>query len=538
MIMYGLKPLVVDALAAGKGRRRTTLDVIGAGPRTICGVLEIKGMRPSLTRVETVLSGDFSVEGFDFLLASGMKNDSVAVRNLIAMWRRKNKGPVLIGGPISSEPLKVLYRTKGDIAILGEGEATLVELLDAGLNKGQLPSIESLMKIKGISFREWGEVKFTSLRKVLPREQFNKFIPSTSVISYYHLHFAARVYVEIVRGCSNYGRAKLGRVGEVCNDCGGCTEASLVDRYYCPMGIPPGCGYCSVPSLFGPPKSRERKKIVSEITKLLDEGAARFVLSAPCFLDYGRDYLVQPEPLTDPSYPEPNYNEIDNLLSSLFSLENFKQKEASILIENLKASLVTKKTAETLGKYLSGSTVSIGLETGSEKHSRMLGRHSTPEEVLKAIKRLSRAGIRPYVYVIYGLPGQDKETVELTVNAIRESVLNGAERIILYKFQALPMSCFSSEPSAASFRNDPGSRRIYEAAKKANTEAKKLLVDKEIKVIISEKYARDKRYSVAYPLYHGPVVLVRTADKLIGQVTDVKVLKMYSDRMVEGVLTR
>ena len=533
-----MKTLVVDALASGKGRRKTTLDVIGAGPRTICGVLESNGLYPSLTRVETVLSGDFSVEGFDVLLVSGMKNDSVAVRSLVKLWRKNNNGPVLIGGPISSEPFKVLRRTMGDIAIIGEGEVTLEKLLDLGLVTGQMPSEDCLSTIKGISFKRGDGFKFNSLKGVMSRERFNRFKPSTRVISHYPLYYASRVYVETVRGCSNYSRAKVGLVGETCNSCGKCTEGFLADRYYCPMDIPPGCGYCSVPSLFGPPKSRKKTEIVSEITQLLDMGVSRFVLSAPCFLDYGRDYLVDPEPLTDPRYPEPNYCEIDDLLSSLFSLEKFKQGKASVLIENVKASLITDKAAEILGEYLSGTTFSIGLETGSEQHSRMLGRHSTPEEVIEAIRRLSRVGIKPYVYVIYGLPGQNNETVDMTVKAIQESFMNGAERIILYRFQALPMSCFSKEPSAASYRKDLGSRRIYEVAKKANLEAKNLLLNRNMKVIISEKYYRDKRYNVAYPMYNGPVVLVKTADEQIGQINEVKIVRILSDRMVEGILTR
>ncbi|NIU85555.1 MAG: B12-binding domain-containing radical SAM protein, partial [Candidatus Thorarchaeota archaeon] len=165
----------------------------------------------------------------------------------------------------------------------------------------------------------------------MPRELFNRFKPSTRVISNYPLHYAARVYVETVRGCSNYNRARVGLVGGLCSYCGECTQGSLPDRYYCPIGIPPGCGYCSVPSLFGPPKSREKTEIELEIAQLLDRGVSRIVLSAPCFLDYGRDYLVDPDPLTDPSYPEPNYSEIDDLLSSLYSLEKLKQGKASVL---------------------------------------------------------------------------------------------------------------------------------------------------------------------------------------------------------------
>ena len=48
----------------------------------------------------------------------------------------------------------------------------------------------------------------------------------------------------------------------------------------------------------------------------MKEGVTRIVLSAPCFLDYGRDLLVEPEPLTDPRSPESNYNEIEKLLTA------------------------------------------------------------------------------------------------------------------------------------------------------------------------------------------------------------------------------
>ena len=50
-----MKPLIVDTLASGKGTRLTTRDVIGAGPRTVAGVLEKHGMEPTIVPVERYL---------------------------------------------------------------------------------------------------------------------------------------------------------------------------------------------------------------------------------------------------------------------------------------------------------------------------------------------------------------------------------------------------------------------------------------------------------------------------------------------------
>ncbi len=120
---------------------------------------------------------------------------------------------------------------------------------------------------------------------------------------------------------------------------------------------------------------------------------SRVVLSAPCFLDYGRDLLVEPEPLTDPRNPEPNYDEIEKLLSSLTDIPRIKDETAAFMIENIKASLVKEKAAKLLGTYLTGTPVSIGFETGSETHSELMGRPSTPRETLTAIGRLKKSGL-------------------------------------------------------------------------------------------------------------------------------------------------
>jgi radical SAM superfamily enzyme YgiQ (UPF0313 family) len=522
-----VKALIVDTLASGKGERKATRDAIGAGPRALAGIFEVRGIDVSIIEAETILMGDFP-RGFNLLLMSGMTGDIHAIRRVTSRWEG---GPVLIGGPVTSDSEQALRKTGSDIAVVGEGEETLSELLDMRLSNGELPDEDSLRKIRGLAFKTDGDPEWTKLRRVMPRQTFDKFKPSTSTIRGYNLYRSARVYVEVLRGCSNYHRSLLN--GD-CKTCGKCRNGPLIERYDCPLGTPPGCGYCSVPSLYGTPKSRSAVRIKEEVVALLNEGVSRIVLSAPCFLDYGRDLLVEPEPLTDPRSPEPNYDEIEKLLSSLMDISRMKDETAAFMIENLKASLVTEKAAKLLGRYLNGTPVSIGFETGSDSHSELLGRPSTPKETLNAIRRLRRVGLKPYVYFIHGLPGQTKETVEKTVKAIEASRDEGAERIILYRFQSLPMSAFSGYPSAPPNVRDPGSQKIHETAAKANMRAKESMIGKVMRVVVAERYDRNKRMLVAYPLKHGPVVLIESPESWEGRIIDIEVTGVATERIVKG----
>jgi len=530
-----VNPLIVDALAAGRGRRTATRDVIGAGPRAVAGVLEGRGLRPRIAVAEVVLEGRVELRAYDLLLVSGMTSDLTAVRRVIARWRAASTGPVVVGGPVSSDPRDALVRARGDVAVIGEGEQTLEELLDLGLDRGRLPAKEDLEGMPGVAYLDGGAVRVSRLRPAMGREAYDRLAPSIQAVRDYPLYHAARVYVEVLRGCSNYLRARAALPAGACEGCGRCRSGGLEERYDCPLGVPPGCGYCSVPSLYGPPKSRSVEGICREVRGLLAEGIRRIVLSAPDLLDYGRDLLVEPEPLTDPRHPKPNYEALEELLSRLTELADFG-RDASLMIENIKGNLVTERAARLLGRYLPGTPVNIGFETGSREHSLQLGRPSTPEENLRAVRRLKRAGLKPYVYFIHGLPGQTRETVDATVRTISESVEAGAARIILYRFQPLPMSTFSDRPAAPPAARDPLSHRIHEAAQRANRTLKEELVGRRLRVVVAEAYGRDRRLHVAYPLQHGPVVLLEGAEGRVGEVVEAIVVGVVSDRMVRGRL--
>jgi radical SAM superfamily enzyme YgiQ (UPF0313 family) len=529
-----VKPLIVDALAHGKGGRKVTLDVIGAGPRTLAGILEEYNLKPKIVTADNFMLN--KQKDHDILLVSGMTSDITTVRRVIRKWRKRSNSQIVVGGPLTSEPIRSIKKTRADVGVVGEGEETLRELLEKGLKEGVLPSNDELRNIRGIVFNDKKDIIFTGFKPPISKLVFNGIQPSTNTIKYYPIYYAARVFVEVVRGCSNYYRTRLGPLGETCVNCDNCFEGGLYDRYDCPTHIPPGCGYCSVPSIYGPPKSRSVESIRNEVEGLINEGVHRIVLSAPGFLDYGRDLLVNPAPLTDPRKPEPNYEEVETLLSTLYEINEIASGQVSLMIENIKAVLVTQKAANIFSKYLAGTPVNIGFETGSETHCRQLGRPDTPKEIFKAIERLITAGVKPYVYFIYGLPGQTQKSAESTVKAIEQSMKLGSERVILYRFRSLPMSAFMSCPSGAPIKKDPISKIIYKAANEANRKSKKALINKKVSVIIAEKYSRKEKFLIAYPMKHGPVMLLEGNSKLIGKVVSAKITGIASDRMVYGKL--
>ena len=529
--------LIVDALATGHTLRKVTLDVIGSGPRTISGVLEKFGLDVRILPSSLISKKREVLRSADILMVSAMTSDIPAARKVLKQWRKYNKeGISIIGGPITLNDYDALIKAGYQISVRGEGEKTLTELLRIIERcEGRLDE-EELVKVKGVSFKDTqGKIHINPPRELLTIKEYNTYMPSTERILDYPFYFAARVYVEILRGCSNFYRPTIPLPdGRACDFCNVCRTGPLKARLFCHVNIPPGCGYCSVPAVFGAPRSRRVKMIKKEIEELLDKGVRRIVLSAPGFLDYGRDFLVQGEPLTDPREPLPNLDKIEELLNALTELPKIASGKAALLIENLKASLLTEAAAKVISRYLPGTTIHLGCETGSEKHAEQIGRPVLPKEVIKAVKILNKYNLKAAVYFIHGLPGQTLEIARETVETMYKLYREGIDKITLYRFQPLPMSAFENFPHAPPAVKDPASKLIYDAVNDINLKLKKKLKGKTMKVIPTEIYRRNKKYLVSYPLEYGPVVILKGNKNLINKIITVKVIREVTPKLVEG----
>ncbi len=524
-----MRVIVVDALAREHGKRVVTVDAIGAGPRAVAALVESRGFRVQLYPLEAVLQDPRILGEHDVLMVSAMSSDKPAARMLAELWKRYSSGPSVIGGPIAVEPLEAV-KLGYDYAVYGEAEAVIPDAMEH-ITRGV---VEGLYTIRGLAFKHKGRVVFTGRPGFVPPEKLG--YKHFTRIENYEAYWAARVYVEIVRGCSNWRRPRgVLPDGRACLQCDICARAPLSKRLYCPAYIPPGCGYCSVPAIYGYARSRPIDVIVEEVRELIDKGVMRIVLSAPDVLDYGRDWLVKPEPLTDPCMPLPNLEALRLLFEKLFErVPEFETRDAYLMIENVKACLVTREVARLLGEYIRGTPVHIGVETGSDRHMWLIGRPIRGDDAKRAVKLLHEAGLEPYVYFIYGLPWETTKTVKETVSLMEELWRLGARKITVYRFRPLPGTAFQDfEPPP------PGSysRVILRKALELNKRAKNEVVGRVVKAIIAGWHPVRKML-VAYPLPHGPVILVKGARRLVGWVARIEVTGVVSERMLRGRIVR
>ena len=512
-----MKVLFVDCLNSGNFDKWK--EIIPIAPRRITGILKEKKVEFEFLTYFDFLKRKKVSKNFNVLMVSGMLTDLKQVRNVRILWNKYSKGLKIVGGPITDDPKVALRRAGYDIAVVGEGEPTIEKLIEISFDK----NFSYLRKIENLAFEKNGKIVRTEKRTSKIKE-IEKFKNNNQIIKKYPFYFASKVYVEVVRGCSNFRRVR-----ENCLKCNLCLEGPLEKRIECPAQIPPGCGYCSVPSTFGPSKSISENFILEEIKELVKLGVRRIVLEAPDILDYGREELVKPNPLTDPRNPMPNTRKLISLFEKIFQIEKIKKGNVSVLIENIKACLINKKVAEILGKYFKNSEIHLGCETGDAEHAERIGRPVYPHEVIKAVKVLREVGLKPHVYFIYGLPFQTREAVEKTIKVMEECVKNGAERILIYRFLPLPSSAFSSFHKAN--KNDPLNMKIRKRVEKINFELKKRLVGKIRKYIIVE---RIRNYFIGYPLKEGPTLMIKGEKLEIGKIYKVRIKGIIRGNLLIG----
>lgn len=502
-----ISALIIDALGCSKSKRYYTRDVIGSGPRWIAGALPSK-YTPTIQQAEDFLKAPSF--DHDLYMISAMSSDFFLVKKICSILQ--GRGKIILGGPICSDPHYCLNKLNVDFCVVAEGEVALKTLIESNFD----PS-----GIFNLAYKENDAVLFNGLKRI-PKNIYNTLKPSTNTIRGYDNYHFARVFVEVLRGCSNFHRSRVDISSDECTSCNRCRTNTSYD---CPLKINPGCGYCSVPSTFGFVKSRSIENICSEMKNLVDLGVQKVVLSAPDFLDYSREELVEGEFLTDPCIPNPNYNRIESLLSLV------SEFDIHVTIENVKACLFDEKIAKIISDYVPDSTLHIGCDTADELHSEIIGRPSSPRDVTHALKIAHRYTIKTNVYFIYGLPLQSSATAAKTLHFIKENK-GYVDKYTMYRFMPLPMSAFCNKQKGD--LNDFDSKKIYDLIKEINTQKKKDMIGAKMEVYVAERHFYNSTDYIGYPTKEGPLVVLRSAKKYFKRRVIVKIIDVISDRLVKG----
>jgi len=269
-----------------------------------------------------------------------------------------------------------------DMVVRGEGEETFIELLKA------IDSDGDYANIKGISYFD-NEQKyiFTGRRKYIILDEYPPFAVN-------HNKFGP---IEITRGC------------------------------------PFVCYFCQTPHIFG---GRVRHRSVEnicryvEIMKSKNLKDIRFI--TPNSFSYG-----------SPDGKKLNIDKIEELLRSI---REVLQSDGRIFFgtfpNEVRPEHVNSETIDLVLKYADNDNLIIGAQSGSQRILDLCHRGHTVADIYTSVELTLNAGLKANVDFIFGLPGETRKDIELTIKMISYLVETGA-RIHAHTFIPLPQTPFS-----------------------------------------------------------------------------------------------
>lgn len=121
-------------------------------------ILDIDAHRYSDNEVETMIrEKDYDVAAMGCIVTAYKE-----VKKLCGMIKEYKNVPVIVGNSVASSIQELLLgKTQADIAVIGEGDITIVEVLKA------LDKKEDLASVKGIYYKKDGEIYKTPLREAI-----------------------------------------------------------------------------------------------------------------------------------------------------------------------------------------------------------------------------------------------------------------------------------------------------------------------------------------------------------------------------------
>lgn len=190
-------------------------------------------------------------------------------------------------------------------------------------------------------------------------------------------------------------------------------------------GCPYRCRFCQVPWLF---KARVRyrglRAVLDAVTAYVAAGRRRIRFIAPI----GFAYLSR-----EPGRPDPEA--VEALLRG--TRERGGTPFLGSFPSETRPEYVTPEVLAALRRYAGNRRVSVGLQSGSNRLLEAMGRGHTVEEALEAVSLVKSHGFTPVVDIIFGLPGEEDDDVEATVEVMNRLAGEGA-RLRLHTFLPLP----------------------------------------------------------------------------------------------------
>ena len=318
------------------------------GAMLIGGVLRDAGHRVTLTRTPDAPAGSL-------LLASLFSTQHLldpAIRDVIRTHRERG-GRVYVGGPVSAAPEMVLGELAPDAVVVGEGEETVVRLVEEGVSAA----------LPGIAYLDGERVVVTPPAPPAPIDRPLPLVPDD-------------IGSQSIRGASAYIETHRGCIG--------------------------GCTFCQVPRFFGRRiRSRNLASIIDEVKAFKAAGATRLSVSGGTGSLYGsNDGEMNPEAFID-------------LLRGMAEVMG----PHNVSSPDIRVDCITDEVLDAIRQYTIG-WVFFGIESGSERVLRLMGKGAAVRQVEEAVERCREHNLRVAGSFIVGYPGETKRDYEATKDLV------------------------------------------------------------------------------------------------------------------------
>jgi len=333
-------------------------------------IIDIDAYRYSDEELEGILrKKDFDVVGFGCIV-TGYK----IVKNLCSTIKKINKDAVIIVGNsvATSIPSLLLSRTQADIAVMGEGDITIVDLLDC------LEQNRPLEEVEGIYFKKEGKIIATKPRTPIPNLD-DIPLPKWDL-------FDMEIYVGESKDYASepYPIPKEQIRAFPVNTARGCIYK---------------CTFCYHVFRENKYRFRSPSSIIKEIKEL-----KRL---------YGVNYINFWDELTFFSKKQ-SESLIDELL---------KEDLGVFWVASCRADLLKEGDIELARKFKKAGCIALGysLESANANILKSMNKFLKAEDFVKQKKVLDKAGIITWTALVFGYPEETEETIRETMELCYES---------------------------------------------------------------------------------------------------------------------
>jgi len=346
----------------------------------------------------------------------------------------KERGALLVAGGYHAiaMPKHTLNRLGFDIAVIGEGEEVIYQLLTALEGTGYRVTPD-LMKIKGLAFYLNGKFVFTGFAKVDDFSRFPPYPESVRLIS----------PIEISRGC------------------------------------PFRCYYCQTPYIKG---FRMRHRPIDQIVKYSRRMKDMRYITPNAFA-YGSPGAIL------------KLNKLEALLKALQPLrKEGRRLFYGTFPSEVRPEFVLPETLELLIDYADNRRLAIGAQSGDDVMLKAMHRLHRVEHVKQAVEYMIEYGFEPVVDFIVGLPNESEESQRKSIELMKWIMRKGG-KVRAHYFMPLPGTPWAlCKPSPLSEEMKRFLGRMAAKGKIEGSWGKQIELSRKLQKLIEEFYEEPMSY--------------------------------------------